>query len=88
MGRPAVPFEAGRPRHCDCCLHRLGDLADTEPVPVERPGIDLDLVLADLASERRHVGDPGDLEQARGQSPSPGFREAHSRPAGAHDHVA
>ena len=57
-------------------LHRVGDLADAEPVLVERARIDLDLVLADQAAERRDVGDARDLEQARARSPSPGARAA------------
>ena len=48
----------------------------------------LDLVLADEASERRHVGDPGNLEEARAHHPVLDLPEGHRVAAGAHDHVA
>ena len=58
-----------------------------EPVLVERSGIDLDLVLADQAAERRHVGHPGHLQQPRADHPVLDLPQAHRVVAGAHDHV-
>ena len=69
--------------------HGLHDLADGEAVGAQPVGIDVHLVLADVAAERRDVGDAGDRLQVSSGDTSPaaiaGRRGCASRVV--HEHV-